>query len=74
MEPNNIKKLPKAHICELCLLHDPMVKDYSEDIELQKSIKDYVQKSTGDRVNIEEIAKLCDSCYYMVNDIANQKN
>lgn len=70
MEPTSIPQLKKGHICELCLLHDPMVKDYSEDVELQNSIKEYVQKATGERVNVSEIAKLCDSCYYMVNDMA----
>lgn len=73
MEPTTIQQLKKGHICELCLLHDPMVKDYSEDAELQKSIKDYVQQSTGESVNIAEIAKLCDSCYFMVNDMAAEE-
>lgn len=70
MEPQSIKNIKHPHICELCLRHDPMVKDYAEDVELQKAIQSYVHKETGDSVTVSEIGKMCDSCYFQVNDLA----
>jgi hypothetical protein len=74
MNPNTIKNLQEHKICELCMKHDPMVKDYSEDFELQTSIRNYVEKTTGDKVNINDIARLCDSCYFKVQDMATPKD
>lgn len=47
-----------------------MVKDYSEDYELQTALRDYIEKTTGERVNSADIARLCDSCYSKVRDMA----
>lgn len=74
MEPNTLQNIKKPHICELCRKHDPMIKDYSEDYELQTAIRNYVEKETGEKVNVDDIAKLCDSCYFMVQDLANKKD
>ena len=60
MNPESLKTLKQSKICELCQRHDPMVKDYSEDFELQTSIRNYVEKSTGEKINVDDIAKLCD--------------
>ncbi len=73
MEPESQKQIKKPHICEICLRHDPMVKDYAEDLELQAAIRAYIEKETGEKVEISDIAKMCDSCYFMVNDLAEQK-
>lgn len=54
--------------------HDPMVKDYSEDFELQTAIRDYVEKQTGEKVNVDDIARLCDSCYFSVQEMAKGKD
>jgi hypothetical protein len=74
MQPETIKELKHAHICELCQKHDPMVKDYSEDFELQTSIRDYVEKTTGEQINVSDIARLCDSCYFKVQDMSKTKD
>jgi hypothetical protein len=74
MKPDSLKELSQHHICELCLRHDPLVKDYSEDFELQTSLRDYIEKQTGERINLADVAKLCDSCYVLVNEMADQKD
>ncbi|HYC79626.1 MAG TPA: hypothetical protein VEC17_01210 [Candidatus Binatia bacterium] len=74
MNPDTIKDLKHAHICELCKKHDPLVKDYSEDYDLQTAIRDYVEKETGETVNVSDIAKLCDSCYFKVQDTIKKKD
>ena len=61
-------KLSHLRVCELCKRHDPMIKNYSEDFELQTSIRDYVEKTTGEKINVGDIAHLCDSCYGLVTD------
>ncbi len=63
----NSADLNKQKICELCRKHDPMVKNYSEDFELQTALRDYVQKTSGERINVGDVAHLCDSCYNLVN-------
>ena len=60
-------KLSHLKVCELCKRHDPMVKNYSEDFDLQTAVRDYVQKTTGEKINVGDIAHLCDSCYGDVN-------
>jgi hypothetical protein len=74
MNPDTIKELKQGKICEICLRHDPMVKDYSEDFDLQTAIRDYVEKATGETVNVNDIAKLCDSCYFKVQDSLKNKD
>jgi hypothetical protein len=74
MEPQSIKDIKHPHICDLCLRHDPMVKNYAQDIELQDAIRSYVQKETGDTVTITEIGKMCDTCYFQVNELAKTGN
>ena len=44
-----------------------MIRNYSEDFDLQTAIRNYVEKTTGDRVNVGDIAHLCDNCYGLVN-------
>ncbi|MBX4188015.1 MAG: hypothetical protein KW793_02665 [Candidatus Doudnabacteria bacterium] len=73
MEPNTLKDLKQGKICELCMRHDPMVKDYSEDFELQTAIRSYIEKETGETVNVNDIARLCDSCYFRVRDMSKDK-
>jgi hypothetical protein len=73
MDPQNIKNLEKPKICEICLKHDPLVKNYAEDFELQTAIRGYIEKQTGEQVNIDDIAHLCDSCYLAVKDMATEK-
>jgi protein-arginine kinase activator protein McsA len=68
MDPINAKNLKKPHICEMCLRHDPMVKNYSEDLELQAALRSYIEKETGQSVDMSEIAHLCDSCYVTVSE------
>lgn len=68
MEQHNLHHLNQSKVCELCKKHDPLVKDYSEDFELQTAIRNYVEKTTGERVNVSDIARLCDSCYTKVRD------
>ena len=68
MEPQSATQIKHPHICEICLRHDPMVKDYAEDLELQDSIRTYIQKETGDTVSLSEIGKMCDTCYFRVNE------
>lgn len=67
MDPIKQAKLSDRKVCELCRRHDPMIKNYSEDFELQTSIRDYVEKTTGEKINVGDIAHLCDSCYTDVN-------
>jgi hypothetical protein len=74
MNPDTIKDLKQGRICELCMKHDPMVKDYAEDFELQTALRDYVEKETGETVNVQDIAKLCDSCYFKVKDMSKGKD
>lgn len=66
MNPDTMQHINKSKVCELCRKHDPLVKNYAEDFELQTALRHYLQKSTGDRVNVSDIAHLCDSCYEMV--------
>ncbi|HEV8601040.1 MAG TPA: hypothetical protein VGQ87_00380 [Patescibacteria group bacterium] len=66
MDQNNLQRIDKSKICEICAKHDPMVKDYSDDYELQTALRNYLEKKTGERVNVVDIARLCDSCYAMV--------
>jgi hypothetical protein len=73
MEPESTKQIKHPHICELCYKHDPLVKDYSEDHELQTAIRNYIAGETGDTVSVSEIGKMCDSCYYLVNDVTKEK-
>jgi hypothetical protein len=73
MDPQSAKEINHPHICELCLMHDPLVKDYSEDQELQTAIRSYVAGETGDTVSVLEIGKMCDSCYFLVNEVTKQK-
>ena len=68
MDEHALHHLNNDKICELCRRHDPMVKDYSEDYELQKALRDYVEKTTGEKVNVVDIARLCDSCYTKVGE------
>ena len=67
MDPIKQAKLSDRKVCELCRRHDPMIKNYSEDFELQTAIRDYVEKTSGERINVGDIAHLCDSCYGLVN-------
>lgn len=74
MDPESAKQIKHPHICEMCFKHDPLVKDYSEDQELQTAIRSYIQKETGDNVSVTEIGKMCDSCYFTVNEVTKQKD
>jgi|GEM_PF-2883753 len=74
MDPINAKNLKKPLICQMCMRHDPMVKNYSEDFELQTALQSYIQKETGETINIADIAHLCDSCYVRINDSGKPKN
>ena len=67
MDPMNQINLNQHKVCELCRKHDPMVKNYAEDFELQTALRDYVEKTTGERINVGDMAHLCDSCYGLVN-------
>ena len=62
-----IQHLDQNQVCELCRKHDPMVKNYAEDYELQTALRDYVEKTTGERINVGDIAHLCDSCYNLAS-------
>jgi hypothetical protein len=73
MDPQSAKTLKHPHICELCLKHDPLVKDYAQDSELQTAIRSYIQGETGENVSVSEIGKMCDSCYFLVNEVTDQK-
>jgi hypothetical protein len=73
MEPSSVKQIKHPHICEICLRHDPLVKDYSEDQELQTAIRSYIEGETGDTVSVSEIGKMCDSCYFLVNEATKEK-
>lgn len=73
MDPESVKQINHPHICELCLKHDPLVKDYSEDQELQTAIRTYIAGETGDNVSVTEIGKMCDSCYFLVNEVTNNR-
>jgi hypothetical protein len=73
MDPESAKQIKHPHICEICLKHDPLVKDYSEDQELQAAIRSYIEQETGDKISVTEIGKMCDSCYFMVNDVTKEK-
>ncbi len=64
--------LDQNKVCELCKKHDPMVKNYAEDFELQTALRDYVQKTSGERINVGDIAHLCDLCYTKVNDTGEE--
>lgn len=68
MDQHSLHHLDKDKICQLCKKHDPMTKDYSEDFELQTALRNYVEKTTGERVNVADIARLCDSCYNLVSN------
>ncbi|MBI2356417.1 MAG: hypothetical protein HYV13_04410 [Candidatus Doudnabacteria bacterium] len=67
MKDHTLKHVNKDKVCELCLRHDPLVKDYSEDFELQTALRNYIEKTSGDKVNITDIARLCDDCYGRVS-------
>lgn len=68
MDQHNLQHINKDKVCEICAKHDPMVKDYSEDYELQTALRNYLEKKTGERVNVTDISRLCDSCYTMVQE------
>ena len=68
MDKINQTKLDPSKVCDLCKLHDPLVKNYAEDYDLQTALRDYVEKATGERINVVDIAHLCDSCYAKVSD------
>lgn len=55
-------------VCDLCAKHDPLIKNYSEDYELQTSVRNYLEKTSGEQVNIADIARLCEACYDKVRD------
>jgi hypothetical protein len=74
MDPNTLKNVKKAQVCELCLRHDPMVKNYADDFELQTALRNLIEKQTGDTINVTDIAHLCDSCYLSVSDMAKKKD
>ena len=74
MNPITEAKLNHGHVCELCKLHDPMIKNYAEDFELQTALRDYVEKTSGERINVGDIAHLCDSCYTKINDIHGRED
>lgn len=74
MDPHSLHHIDKNKVCELCSKHDPMVKDYSEDYELQTALRSYLEKSTGERVSVSDIARLCDSCYNMVSNNLEEEN
>lgn len=67
MEQHTLHHINKNKVCELCKKHDPLVKDYAEDYDLQTALRSYIEKTTGERVNASDIARLCDSCYNMVS-------
>ena len=67
MDQHNLHHISKNQVCELCNKHDPLVKDYSEDFDLQTALRSYMEKTTGERLSIADIARLCDSCYTMVS-------
>jgi hypothetical protein len=66
------QNLDTNKICDLCQLHDPMVKNYAEDFELQTALRNYVEKTSGEKINVADIAHLCDSCYTKVNDTSEE--
>lgn len=66
MEPQNLKHINKDKVCELCFRHDPLVKDYSSDYDLQTSLRNYLEKTSGDKLSVSDIAHLCDDCYSRV--------
>lgn len=68
MDSIKAHNLNHGKICELCKKHDPMIKNYAEDFELQTSLRNYIEKTTGERLNVGDIAHLCDSCYTRVAD------
>jgi len=57
----------KAHVCELCSRHDPSVRDYAEDFELQTQLRDYLEQISGEKVNVADVTRLCDDCYVKVH-------
>ena len=61
-------QINQGQICELCKRHDVLTQNYAEDFELQTSLRDYVEKTTGEKINVGDMAHLCDSCYGLVND------
>jgi hypothetical protein len=67
MNEHTLHHINKDKVCDLCAKHDPLVKDYSEDYDLQTSLRNYVEKTSGEKINVADIAKLCDSCYTNVN-------
>ena len=73
MDQQHLHHINKSKVCELCSKHDPLVKDYSEDFELQTSLRNYLEKQTGERVNVVDIARLCDSCYTMVGETTEEE-
>lgn len=68
MDQNKLHKINTDKVCELCAKHDPLVKDYSDDYDLQTALRNYLEKTTGERVSVSDIARLCDSCYMRVKD------
>jgi hypothetical protein len=73
MDQHNLHHLDENKICELCKKHDPLVKNYEEDYELQTSLRDYIEKTTGERVNTADVALLCDSCYAKIQDMREEE-
>lgn len=68
MQEHSLRNVDKDQVCELCSRHDPLVKDYSEDFELQTALRNYLEKTTGDNLSISDIARLCDDCYSRVSN------
>ena len=68
MDQHNLHHINKEKVCDLCNLHDPLTKNYSEDFELQTALQNYMQKTTGEKISIADITKLCESCYDKVRD------
>ncbi len=65
---NHTHHLNQGKVCELCKKHDPMVKNYAEDYELQTALRNYVEKTSGEKINVGDIAHLCDDCYTKVGN------
>ncbi len=57
----------KLQVCDLCHKHDPTVKDYAENFELQTAVGDYLERISGESVNVADIARLCDDCCEKIN-------
>ena len=58
----------KKKVCDMCAAHNHLVKDYAEDFDLQTAIRNYLENTWGERLNVADIAKLCESCYDKVRN------